>query len=248
MKRILCWTTILVLSFRVVQVQAAVEASGGAGPSVMTDHEGNANGFNIAITVLHDPSAGPWLKHLINTGGGIESGLLVPITEEFTNIGTSTWTDWHEEIVGPIDSGTGFGPATAFAFERGSVRVYRNGNLLAQGVDYQLQFTLHPVVQPGPNPGNHVDAGQHWQSVSIFFSGANSIQPTDTLTIEKNIFETYLNGKIWTPLIEPVIAQYPTIPEPASVVPFAAAFVLLGYCGRRRAAGNRAGSSATLTW
>ena len=52
MKRILCWTTFLILSLGVGQARAAVEASGGAGPSVMTDHEGNANGFNITITAL----------------------------------------------------------------------------------------------------------------------------------------------------------------------------------------------------
>ena len=234
MKRILCWTTFLILSLGVGQARAAVEASGGAGPSVMTDHEGNANGFNITITALHDPSAGPWLKHLINTGGGIESGLLVPITEELRNIGTNAWTDWHEEVVGPIDDDTGFGPATSFAFERDSVNVYRNGSLLTQGVDYDLEFTLHPVFQPGPNPMNHADAGQHWQSVSIFFSESNSIEPSDTLTIEKNIFETYLNGNIWMPSIEPVIAQYPTIPEPASIVQLAAGLVLLGRRGLRR--------------
>jgi len=230
MKRILCWATILVLSWGVDQAWAAVEASGGAGPSVSTEQEGNVNGFTIVANVLHDPSAGPWEKHLVNTGGGIESGLLVPITEVLTNIGTDAWTDWHEEIIGPFDT-FGFGPATIFAFERESVNVYRNGDLLSEGPDYTLQFTLHPVVQPGPNPQNHAESGQHWQSVSIFFSGSNSIQPSDTLTIEKNIFETYLNGTIWMPSIEPVIAQYPTVPEPTTLVYFLAALAVLG--GRR---------------
>jgi PEP-CTERM motif len=234
MKRILCCVAVVLLSCGMNQAWAAVEASGGAGPSVSTDHDGNANGFAITMNVLHDPSAGPWLKHLMNTGSGIESGLLVPITEELTNIGNEAWTDWHEEIVGPVEDNTSFGPATAFAFERDSVDVYRNGNLLTKGPDYTLQFTLHPVVQPGPNPANHAEQGQHWQSVSIFFDASNTIQPSDTLTITKNIFETYLNGNIWSPGIVPVIAQYPTVPEPSTFVYLAAAVAVLGQRRLRR--------------
>jgi hypothetical protein len=234
MKRFLCCAAVVLLSFGTSRAWAAAEASGGPGPNVETNYDGNANGFTITSNVLYDPSAGPWHKLLHNTGSGIESGLLVPITEVLTNIGTDAWTDWHEAIIGPVEDNTGFGPATAFAFERDSVNVLRNGSLLNEGSDYTLEFTLHPVHQPGPNPMNHADPGQHWQSISIFFAGANAIQPTDTLTIEKNIFETYLNGNVWTPFIVPVLAQYPTIPEPATIVPLTVALALLGCSKRRR--------------
>lgn len=235
MKRSLCWATIFVLSCGMNQAWASVGASGGGGLSASTDYDGNMSGFTIAEDVLYDPSAGPWLKHLMNTGSGISSGVGVPLSEEFTNVGTQAWTDWHEEITGPIESGFGFGPVTIFAFERDSVSVYRNGGLLTEGPDYTLQFTLHPVPQPSPSatPPNQVDQGQHWQSVSLFFAAGSAIQPTDTLTITKNIFETHFNADVWTPEIVPVIAQYPTIPEPTTLVYLVTAVVALG-AGRAR--------------
>lgn len=244
MKRIVCCAAVLLLSCGMNQASAiGLVASGGNGPSISTDHPGDSNGFTITGDVIYDPSAGPWHKNLMNTGSGIASGVLVPITEEFTNTGTDAWTDWHEEIIGPFDPNDfGFGPATVFAFESDSVNVYRNGSLLTDGLDYTLQATLHPVVQPNPGFPDHAQPGQHWQSISIFFTGSNSIQPTDTLTIEKNIFETYLNGHIWTPSIVPVIAQYPTVPEPTTVVYLLTAAIVFG---TRRARGVLAEASGS---
>lgn len=232
MKRILCWATVLVLSCGMNQAWASVGASGGDGPSTSTDYNGGPNGFSITGDVLYDPSAGPWEKHLL-VGSGVESGLLVPLTETLTNVGTQAWTDWHEEIIGPIEVITPFGSTTTFAFERDSVDVYRNGDLLTEGSDYSLQFTLHAVVQPNMNPPGHADQGQHWQSVSILFDPSASIQPNDTLTITKNIFETYLNGSTWSPMVVPVIAEYPTIPEPTTLVYLLTAVVAIG-AGRAR--------------
>jgi hypothetical protein len=183
----------------------------------MTAHSGNQNmGFTIIEDVAFDHAAGPWEKHLSNSGPGIDSGEPVPIVEHITNTGTQAWTDWHEEIIGPVED-FGFGPATDFAFERESVSVSRNGIGLVEGVDYTLTFTEHPIFQPN-QPGDVVDPGRHWQSIDIFFNEASFIQPSDTLTIEKNIFETFLNGTPWNFMLVAQIAQYPTIPEPGTAV------------------------------
>jgi hypothetical protein len=141
----------------------------------------------------------------------------VPIVETFTNVGTYAWTDWHEEVIGPVED-FGFGPATDFAFERESVGVSRNGIGLVEGVDYTLAYTEHPVPQPNIPGPDQVDPGKHWQSVSIFFNAASRIQPSDVLTIEKNIFETHLNGTPWNQFLVAEIAQYPTVPEPGTAL------------------------------
>ena len=154
----------------------------------------------------------------------------MPIREEFRNTGTQPWTDWHEEVVGPF-SNFGFGPATDFAFERESVDVFRNGTLLVENVDYTLAFTEHPVFQP-VEPGG-VGPGRHWQGFSLFFSPARVIGPSDVLRIEKNIFETYLNGTPWNMFLIAEIAEYPTVPEPAAVVMATLGLVALAFRCRR---------------
>ena len=79
---------------------------------------------------------------------------------------------------------------------------------------------------------NHVDPGRHWQSVSLFFSPGSEIQPTDVLRIQKNIFETFLNGDFWNPFVVAEIAEHPTVPEPATLL--TAAMGLVGLVFRRR--------------
>src|SRR5262245_11565605 len=217
MNRILGCAAVLVLflSANVDPTLAAIGASGGGGPSTTTEYFGNQGGFTIVEDVFHSPAAGPWKKHLrlFGTGGGISSGQAVPLHEEFTNTGTRPWTDWHEVVTGPIED-FGFGPVTDFAFERESVSVSRNGVALVQGVDYTLTFTEHPVPQPMMMPGpDQVEPGRHWQSISLVFSPTKFIQPSDRLTIEKNIFETHLNATPWNMFLIPEISQYPTVPE-----------------------------------
>jgi hypothetical protein len=219
MNRILGCAAVLVLFLctNMDPVLAAIGASGGGGPNTTTEHLGNQSGFTIVEDVFHTPTAGPWKKllRLFGTGGGINSGKQVPLHEEFTNTGTRAWTDWHEAVTGPIED-FGFGPATDFAFERESVTVARNGVALVQGVDYTLTFTEHPIFQPNM-PGG-VDPGRHWQSISLVFSPTKLIQPSDRLTIDKNIFETQLNATPWNMFLIAEISQYPTGPEPAAMV------------------------------
>ena len=117
---------ILCLSWEVDSAWAAIGASGSGGPSTMTDRTFSGGGFTFTEDIAFDPTAGPWIKHLmvLPGSGGIDSGIAVPIVEELTNVGDQAWTDWHEVITGPIEE-FGFGPATAFAFERESVQVLR---------------------------------------------------------------------------------------------------------------------------
>ena len=79
---------------------------------------------------------------------------------------------------------------------------------MSQGSDYLLTTELI---------FNQVSPSGDWEALSIFFSPAALIQPGDTLRITKDIFEVYGNGKIWETNEAAVLAQYPTVPEPASV-------------------------------
>jgi hypothetical protein len=215
MNRTLCGPTLLALclSCAVNPAWAAIGASGGGGLKTTTNHQRMMGRFTIDEDVAYDPSAGNWIKRLSVMSPGADSGEQVPIIEELTNTGTQPWTDWHENVIGPVEN-FGFGPATIFAFERQSVDVFRNGVGLVEGVDYTLTFTEHPVSQP--NQPNGVDPGRHWQGFSLFFGPSGQIGPSDTLRIEKNIFETYLNGDFWNPMVVAEIAEYPTVPEPAA--------------------------------
>jgi hypothetical protein len=47
---------------------------------------------------------------------------------------------------------------------------------------------------------------------------ASLIQPSDTLPIQKNIFEPFLNGTPWNSFLVAEIAQYPAIPEPQAAL------------------------------
>ena len=236
MNRILVGTALFVLglSCGIHEARAAIGASGGGGASTTTEHLGNQGGFTIVEDVVHDPAAGPWKKRLrlFGTGGGISSGQAVPLHEEFTNTGTRPWTDWHEIVTGPIED-FGFGPATDFAFERESVSVSRNGVPLVQGVDYALTFTEHPIFQPMTPGPDQVDPGRHWQGISLVFSPTKVIQPSDRLTIDKNIFETHLNATPWNMFLIAEISQYPTVPEPAAVVMTGIGVVALLHLRRR---------------
>ncbi len=132
--------------------QAAITASGNSGnPSTITPYNGSQGGFTISEDVAFDPSAGPWVKQLVNTGGGISSGMRVNISETFTNAGPVAWTDWHEEIISTTDMGTG-GPQPGFLFDENSLSVsVDNGGgfqLLTEGLDYTLaQSTSLVLVQ-----------------------------------------------------------------------------------------------------
>ncbi|HEX5445053.1 MAG TPA: hypothetical protein VFW87_14540 [Pirellulales bacterium] len=210
MNRLTCFLALALTLAAARSAFAVVAASGGGGPITTTSYNGNRNDpFVIVADVAYDPGAGQWQKELVNTGSGsmLPSGQPAAIDETLTNVGTVTWTDWHERVVSLTDVGSGLN-YPGFLFLSGSLNVYRNGGLLTEGTDY----TLTTVVVTG-----QVSAGGDWRAIDIFFAPSAAIQPGDSLHITKEIFEVFDNGKIWEQGEAAVLAQYPTVPEPASV-------------------------------
>lgn len=212
----------------------AILASGKPNaPSSTTDVNFSSGQFSVTSDVAFDNSAGQWLKRLFlpSDGGGASSGDRHDIVETITNAGIQAWTDWHERVVSTTMINDPNGNDPGFLFDNSSLFVYRNNILLSSGSDYLL------VPQPflfGP-PGN----SGHWSAFDIFFQPGSEIQPGDTLRIEKRIFEVFGDANIWMPSEPAVIAQYPTIPEPATLL---LAAISACVCGvrRTRAAKNRA--------
>jgi hypothetical protein len=209
---------------------AGVTASGdGSNPSTTTQHVGDENGFEITEDVAYDPSAGLWIKQLINDPNGVPivSGTRVNITETLTNTGTSEWTDWHEEI---LTTTGGEESPLGFLFDKNSLNLmadYGSGFLaLIEGVDY----TVVEMDYLGPGWD---DDNMGLEAIWIFFEPHAVIQAGDELKIEKQIFEVFLDGDVWDPgeLVE--IAQYPTVPEPSTFVLGTIGLLGLG-CRRRK--------------
>jgi len=212
MPRPICFLALALTLVTAHSAFAVIAASEGGGPSTTTSYDGNRNdGFVIVEDVAYDSGAGTWLKELVNTGSApgnmLFSGVPALIDETFANVGSFAWTDWHERVVSITNVG-GDMNHPGFLFLDGSLSVYRNGGLLAEGSDYLLTTEL---------VFDQVSPDGDWEALSIFFSPGATIQPGDTLRITKDIFEVFGNGKIWELDEAAVLAQYPTVPEPASV-------------------------------
>ena len=210
---------------------AGIGASGeGSNPSTTTPYNGNQNGFEIIADVTYDPSAGPWIKQLVNDlgGGQIQSGMRVNITETLTNTGSLSWTDWHEEILTLTGGGGGGGTSLGFLFDKNFLNLmadYGNGfQPLVESVDY----TVMEMDYLGPGSSG---LNMGLEAIWIFFEPHAVIQTSDTLKIEKQIFEVHLDGNIWQQGEFVEIAQYPTIPEPSTMM---LATMALGLFGWRR--------------
>jgi hypothetical protein len=82
----------------------AIPASGGPGPSTMTDVTPVVDEDNgvisvewiVVATVEYDPDAGPWIKTLLAPGVDITAQTVLLFSETITIGGTVPWTDWHE--------------------------------------------------------------------------------------------------------------------------------------------------------
>jgi len=215
---------------------AGISASGGGDGNTTTQYDGNSSGFAIDEGVAYDPSAGPWIKQLTNTGNGIASGNRVNITETLTNIGPYGWTDWHEEIITTTTGGGGGGgggggePQLGFVFDKDFLSLmadYGSGfEALVENVDYSVMSM--PYEGPGAGGDN-----MGLQAIWILFEPHAVIQTDDVLKIEKQIFEVYLDGNIWQQDEFVEIVEYPTIPEP-SVFVLAAIGLLSLSIGRQR--------------
>ena len=201
---------------------AAVNASSNpAGPSQPTSYNisggGGSGSFSVSENVVLDTTAGRWLTSLVNSGGsGIPSGADRTIVETMTNTGAISWTGWHESIVSRTTiNQTDDSPG--FLFRENSLTVqadYGSGFInLTQGVDY----TIVAVPDSGPPGGGN---GTNWESVDVLLSPARTILSGNTLRIQKDIFEVFLDADTWRPDEAAVIGQYP-VPEPTSTIAMA---------------------------
>jgi hypothetical protein len=209
MRKLTCLLTLSVFFVATRSALAVIVAGDNpSGPTSLTAYLDTGSGYSVAETVSYDGTVGAWRKELINNRTQpIPSGQEVSIHEQLTNAGPRGWTDWHEAIL-PTPSDP---PFPDFLFTAGSLQVARNGVPLTAGVDYTLSTTID-------NSGIGITPGGDWVALSIFFNPSAVIQPGDTLGITKNIFEVFGDSDIWDVGEFAQLGQYPTVPEPSSLV------------------------------
>lgn len=208
--------------------EAAVNASGDGGNPISTaTYGGDIGGFVVTEDVALNPLAGPWHKELVNLGSEILSGERVSVFETLTNVG-SAWGDWHEAIFS-----TTFGGSTyaGFLFDKDSLILSADRGsgivVLTEGVDYALETTDFT----GPGAGGDNDG---WVAISIVFAPGAEIESGETLLIEKQIFEVFLDVNTWASEEAAVISQYPTpVPEPPKALLLAAGLAAVAALGAR---------------
>jgi hypothetical protein len=193
-------------------------------PSTVTTTDGNSAGFAVFEDVAYDPASGPWLLELRNAGSGISSGDPVPLSLTLTNTGSLAWTGWHQAVASTTVT-SGGATIPGFLFVADSLAVMRNGTPLTEGVDYTVTPIVHTATD-GPPGGTNFG---HWEAVSIVFSASGEIAPGQTLTIEQQVFEVFLDGDPWRPDDVAVIQQHPSVPEPRAwgMLTLAAACLLI---------------------
>lgn len=191
-------------------------------PSTITTKDGNSAGFAVFEGVAYDPASGPWLLELRNTGSGISSGDAVPLSLTLTNTGSDAWTEWHQAVASTTATSGGV-TIPGFLFVADSLVVLRNGAPLVAGVDYAVTPIVHTATD-GPPGGTNFG---HWEAVSIVFSASGEIAPGQTLTLEQQIFEVFLDGDPWRPDDVAVIQQHPSVPEPRTWGMLALAIALI---------------------
>ena len=224
--------SLLVIALSTVGAEATVIASGDVGnPVTTTSYDGTGgSGFAVTEDVAADPLAGPWHKELVNVASGIGSGSRVDLVETLTNVGTGTWTEWSESIFSTTEIG---GDTYAgFLFDKSSLILSADRGTgivaLTEGVDY----TLVTIDFSGPFGGGDNDG---WEAITIFFEPGAGIAPGETLVIDSQIFEVFLDADPWRPDEAAVIRQYPTsVPEPATAMLLALGLAAYALNGRMR--------------
>lgn len=178
-------------------------------PSTVTTKDGNSAGFAVFEDVAYDPASGPWLLELRNAGSGISSGDAVPLSLTLTNTGNTAWTEWNQAVSSTTVTSGGL-TIPGFLLVADSLVVRRNGAALTAGVHYALTPTVH-TASDGPPGGTNYG---HWEAVSIVFTASGAIAPGETLTLEQQIFEVFLDADPWRPDDVAVLQQHPNVPEP----------------------------------
>ena len=188
-------------------------ASAGPGPSVTSSYNLAGTGwvvddgsFPLAFgfqEIAHDPTAGPWHKRLLGVDGGefaaSDTGfpaLMIFGVSEWVKVGgTTPWTDWHEEIMQPgwrwLDDRAGSGEPS-FHYASGvtvpGLTVAFTDPTPTSGG--RIDFTFDPIP-----PGTLLRINKR-----LIFEGLDPLLPGDEFFGTLDIF------------------QYPTVPEPASMV------------------------------
>ncbi len=134
-----------------------------------------------------DPTAQPWTKSFFDPKALVAGNVTVDIIETIQNVGTESWADWHEHIIGDPAS------ATAPSFWSSVVSLQINGSpitFIATGIgtkDLWLDTFSQPVL------------------------------PSDILTIHKQVDVFNGPGLGSAPLIRLQEFPSPVIPEPGSL-------------------------------
>ena len=210
-RRILAWALVLLAS----AAGRASAVSVGPDPSLPgagTTTDGDSAGFEVFEDVAYDPAFGPWLAGLRNTGSGIASGDAVSLSLSLTNTGLLDWTEWHAAVASTTTVSSGV-TIPGFLFVADSLVVRRNAITLVAGVDYTVVPIVHTATTGGMGGGSNFG---HWEAFSILFSPSGQIAPGQTLGIEQQLFEVFLDGDPWRPDEVAVLQQHPAVPEPAT--------------------------------
>jgi hypothetical protein len=189
-------------------------ASGGDGPTTTSAYNLAGTGWFVDDgtfpaslggfqEIAYDPAAGPWHKRLLGGDGGefaasdtgVGALMVFSVTEQITVGGTVPWMDWHELILQPgwrwLDDRAGSGEPTIH-FASGvtipGLEVSFTDPTPTSGG--QLDFTFDPLA-----PGTNIRITKR-----LIFEGLDPLLPGDVFLGTLDIY------------------QYPTVPEPATLV------------------------------
>lgn len=236
-------SAVLILCTAATRASALSASPDPSMSSTVTSTDGDAGGFSVAENVAWDPAFGPWVTELRNTGTGIASGDAVQLSESITNTGSLTWTEWHAAVVSTTVTSSAE-TIVGFLFVADSLVVMRDATPLVEGLDYTVTPIVHTATS-GPPGGTNFG---NWEAVSILFSPSGQIAPGQTLSVEMQIFEVFLDGDPWRPDDVAVIQQFPTVPEPATwgMLAGGLVFVLRRRRSSRRVRAQRLGDALAL--
>jgi len=162
----------------------------------------NADGsVTSQMDAAWDPNGGPIIK-VFSTDG--KAGIIT-LTETIHNSGTVAWTDWHEQLLVPGESGTGWVPSPDT-----DNLWWGDGN--------------NPGNEPNTNPPSTWDV-DHPNDVMSFWFPATPVHPSQFLVITKDIL-------VPEGMTTFAIAEWPTVPEPSVMV--LAGFGVLALLKRRK--------------
>ena len=221
----------LALPISLAAAGAASALSAGPDPALpgtLTSVDGSWAGFLIGEHVAYDPASGPWVLELRNAGSGIGSGEPAQLSLALTNVGGAAWTGWSQAVLSTTTVTSSGETIVGFLLVADSLVLTRDGTPLVEGLDYTLAPIVHTATTGGTGGGSS-NYG-HWEAVSIVFAASGQIAPGQTLGIEQQIFEVYLDGDPWRPDDVAAIQQAPAVPEPQAwgMLAVGLALVLLG--------------------